>query len=189
MNNKILIIYAHPDKDGYNKEILKNTEDYLKKENKDYKLLDLYKMKFNPCLDKEELEKRNSISKDVIDIQKEVKERDTYIFIYPVWWGGMPGILKGFVDRVFLAGFAFKYVNSVPVGLLKGKRALVLTTTGAPKIYNFLTCNRGAKALTRNVLKFCAVKTKTHVFSKALNIEKDREEVRNKVKKIFENYF
>ncbi len=146
-------------------------------------------MKFNPCLDKEEMIRENKPSKEIIDIQKEVKERDTYIFIYPVWWRGMPGILKGFADRVFSAGFAFKYVNSMPVGLLKGKKALVLTTTGAPSFYNLLTCNRGAKALTRNVLKFCAIKTKTYTFSKALNIEKDREDVKKKVLKILKNNF
>ena len=34
---------------------------------------------------------------------------DQIIFIYPIWWSGMPAMLKGFIDRVFTAGFAYSY--------------------------------------------------------------------------------
>lgn len=175
---KILIIYTHPDTEGYNKEILKNTQKILKQKKVDYKLLDLYKINYNPILNKEELSvKGGSPLKDTLKIQKEIKEREL-IFIYPIWWGTMPAILKGFIDRVFSAGFAYKYVNGIPRGLLKGKKAIILTTSGAPKIYNLLTFNRATKGLKNNVLKFCSISSKAHIFPKALNIKKDREKVK-----------
>jgi NAD(P)H dehydrogenase (quinone) len=182
---KLLIIYAHPDTDGYNKEILKNTLDVFKNKKIDYKLLDLYKINYNPILDKEEIPLKGGLPlKETIKIQKDIKERDL-IFIYPIWWGTMPAILKGFMDRVFSAGFAYKYVNGIPRGLLKGKKALVLSTSGAPNIYNWITCKRATKGLTKNILSFCAVKSKAYIFGNALNIDKDRENVKKfTIKKI-----
>jgi NAD(P)H dehydrogenase (quinone) len=129
-------------------------------------------MKFNPVLDLEE------IGDDIKKIQKDITESNKLIFIYPIWWGTMPAVLKGFCDRVFTPGFAYKYINSIPRGLLKNKKALVLTTTGAPKIYNIITGNKTSKGLTKNILKFCAIPAKSYNFSSALKIKKDKEKVR-----------
>ncbi len=176
MNKKILIIYAHPDTKGYNKEILKITEEFLKKEKKDYKLLNLYKLKYNPVLDKDEMIiKGGKISLETEKFQKEIKERDNLIFIYPIWWGTMPAILKGFMDRVFSAGFAYKYINGIPRGLLNNKKALIFATSGAPNIYNKITFNKFTKSLSKDVLKFCAISSKSKIIGGALNIDKDGE--------------
>jgi NAD(P)H dehydrogenase (quinone) len=183
MNKKILIIYAHPDTKGYNQEILKNTIEFLKKEKKDYKLLDLYKLKYNPVLDREEMIiKGGKISLETQKFQKDIKERDNLIFIYPVWWASMPAILKGFMDRVFSAGFAYKYINGMPRGLLNNKKALIFATSGAPDIYNKITFNKFTKSLSKDVLKFCAISSKSKIIGGALNIDKAGENER--VKKI-----
>lgn len=55
------------------------------------------------------------------------------MFIYPVWWYGRPALLKGWIDRVLPPGFAYRYERSGVNGLLAGKRAVVLQTTGAPR--------------------------------------------------------
>jgi NAD(P)H dehydrogenase (quinone) len=172
MKSKILIVYSHPDKESYNKEILTKTIEILKEKKIDYQVLDLYKMKFNPILEKEELNR--IISNETKEIQNKIKESNKLIFIYPIWWGTMPAILKGFCDRVFTPGFAYKYINSIPRGLLKNKKALVLTTSGAPKIYNLLTCNKFTKGLIKNILSFCGIASSSYIFSSALNIEKDK---------------
>ena len=70
-------------------------------------------------------------------------------------------ILKGFFDRVFSAGFAFKYKNGFPVGLLKGKRAAVFSATGGPKIINkLLFGNKSMKVIVNDTLKFCGIKAR-----------------------------
>jgi len=42
-------------------------------------------------------------------LQKKMSKADEYIFIFPVWWGGMPAILKNFFDTNLSSGFAFEY--------------------------------------------------------------------------------
>lgn len=183
MNSKILVIYSNFDKDGYNKEILKNTLDFLEKEKKDYKLLDLYKMNYNPVLDdKEIILKKGKNYQETLKIQKDIKERDILIFIYPIWWGTMPAILKGFIDRTFTAGFAYKYVNSIPRGLLKGKKAFIFSTSGVRGLYNKITYNKYTRGLRKDVLRFCGISSKSIIIGKALNIKKKNE--KEKIKKI-----
>jgi NAD(P)H dehydrogenase (quinone) len=180
MNNKILIIYTHPDTDGYNKEILRVVEEKLKKEQIDYNLIDLYKIKYNAILEKEELYTKGNrfISEENIKIQNEIKQRDKLIFIYPIWWGTMPAILKGFTEKVFTPRFAYYYENKLPNGLLKEKKAFIFSSSGSPRIYNLLTFNRAVKTLTKNVLKFCGIKSDFLIIPSAFNVEKDKDKIK-----------
>jgi NAD(P)H dehydrogenase (quinone) len=61
-----------------------------------------------------------------------LKEADTVIFLFPLWWFGLPAILKGWVDRVFAFGFAYGPAQRLATGPLRGKKAMVALTTGAP---------------------------------------------------------
>lgn len=70
---------------------------------------------------------------------------------------GMPAILKGFIDRIFVAGFAYKYEGTLPKGLLKGKKAWVINTLDSPLWYVALLY-RSADwiIMKRGVLRFAA---------------------------------
>src|SRR5690554_5488440 len=65
------------------------------------------------------------------------KKNDHLVWIHPVWWGGLPAIMKGFIDRLFLLGFAFQYRENFNHydELLKGKTALIITTLDQPSMY------------------------------------------------------
>src|SRR5690606_7614580 len=85
------------------------------------------------------------------------------VVVYPTWWGTMPAILKGFFDRTFLPGFAFKYRKDSQYWdkLLSGKTAHVIITADTPVWYNILEYQRsGEKVIVRNILGFCGIKTK-----------------------------
>jgi NAD(P)H dehydrogenase (quinone) len=84
----------------------------------------------------------------------------------------MPAIMKGFIDRVFSAGFAFKYTNGVPVGLLKGKKATVFVSSGARKILTkvFLG-NRFEKLIASDILGFCGIKAKVYQVGNAKQLD------------------
>ncbi|UFU06115.1 NAD(P)H-dependent oxidoreductase [Ruania halotolerans] len=68
--------------------------------------------------------------------QEKLRAADLLVLQFPLWWGGMPAILKGWVDRVFVNGFAFNVTNETGrtlkygEGGLEGKRALVVVTAG-----------------------------------------------------------
>jgi len=83
------------------------------------------------------------------------------IFVYPTWWGGMPALLKGFIDRTFQSGFAFKYRSDSPFPdqLLKGRTAELLVTMDSPPwYYRFINGAPGHKQMKRTILAFCGIK-------------------------------
>jgi NAD(P)H dehydrogenase (quinone) len=168
---KTLIIYAHPNTGGHCAELLKNVIIELKAKKEDYLLWDLYKMKYDPILHGNEHYTRGNytISKQNQEIQKHIANADKLIFIYPVWWNSMPAILKGFVDRVFTARFAFKFVKSMPVGLLKGKKSVVFITSGASNLFSCIfQGKRAAKIMKKDILQYCGIKTKVFQYGKTL---------------------
>ncbi|MFT4310151.1 MAG: NAD(P)H-dependent oxidoreductase [Candidatus Woesearchaeota archaeon] len=125
-------------------------------------IIDLYADTYNPLYDE---------SDDVLTKKYKayIKESDKLIFIYPVWWNGPPAVMKGFFDRVMSQKFAFKYVQvpflgfGRPVGLLQGKKAVVITTSGSPNwIHTLFQQRRAGLNATFDVLHFCGIKAKLY---------------------------
>ncbi|QOR70312.1 NAD(P)H-dependent oxidoreductase [Ruania alkalisoli] len=77
-----------------------------------------------------------TLAPDIRTEQAKLREADLLVLQFPLWWGGMPAILKGWFDRVFVNGFAFNVTNAAGrtlkygEGGLEGKRALVVVTAG-----------------------------------------------------------
>ncbi|MCF7862373.1 NAD(P)H-dependent oxidoreductase [Candidatus Woesearchaeota archaeon] len=163
---KDLIIYTHPGGEGHCNAILKAVQKQLK----NYEVLDLYKMKFDPVLTKTEITDGIKQAK-ITDIQKKIKNSDRMIFIYPFWWGGMPAILKGFFDRVFSNGFAFTSEGKMPKGLLGDKQALIFMTSGAPNIFHLISGYRGIKVVEKDILGMCDIKTKSIIIGSCSKID------------------
>lgn len=132
---KYLIVYAHPNPKSFNQAIKEQVEAQIKKTGKEFAVRDLYRMKFNPLLDVQDfsLMIKGRLAKDIKREQDYVKDAHTLIFIYPIWWFGMPAILKGYIDRVFSHGFAFRFTEKGPEGLLPGKKVIIFNTTGGPE--------------------------------------------------------
>jgi NAD(P)H dehydrogenase (quinone) len=183
---KTLIIYAHPDHESHAKHTLELVEKKLKEKNINYELVDLYKEKFNPVLPEDEIygAKAKVPKKEIAHLRSKIDESNHLIFIYPVWWSGMPAILKGFIDRVFSGGYAFKYSDKgIPIGLLKGKKATVFATTGANKFTTWLFLgNRFKKNIAKDILEFCGIKTEVyHTDTARVLDDKQKEKIRKNV--------
>jgi NAD(P)H dehydrogenase (quinone) len=74
---------------------------------------------------------------DVVAEQEKLFRADFLVFQFPLWWFGLPAILKGWVDRVFAAGLTYGGGRWYSNGVFRGKRALLsLTTGGPPTIYS-----------------------------------------------------
>jgi NAD(P)H dehydrogenase (quinone) len=183
---KTLIIYAHPNTGGHCSEILKSVISELKEKKEDYLLWDLYKMKYDPILqDKEHYTRGNyTVSKQNKEIQKHISNSEKLIFIYPVWWNSMPAVLKGFIDCVFIARFAFKFVKGMPIGLLKGKKSAVFITSGASNLFSYIfQGKRAAKIMKKDILQYCGIKTKVFQYGKALEFNDNSKTKINKLVK------
>lgn len=80
------------------------------------------------------------LEEDILRAQQLILWADHTIMAYPTWWGSMPALTKGFIDRVFLPGFAFKHHKgkNFPEKLLKGKSIRLLVTMDAPKWWFYI---------------------------------------------------
>jgi NAD(P)H dehydrogenase (quinone) len=132
---KYLIVYAHPDPKSFNRALLGAVERRLDETGESYEVRDLYALGFDPVLAREELAPGGAADARG-DARRErdlVAGADALIFIYPVWWFAMPAIMKGYIDRVFSEGFAFAFERGRFRGLLGGKKAFIINTTGSPR--------------------------------------------------------
>jgi len=132
---KYLIVYAHPNPKSFNHAILETISQELQKKKREFTVRDLYRIGFNPVLSTKDLLaiQNGAVPKDIKKEQNYISKADTLIFIFPIWWSAMPAMLKGYIDRVFSLGFAYDITEDEVIGLLKGKKVFIVTTTGASK--------------------------------------------------------
>lgn len=186
---KTLIVYSHPHHNGHHGYFLEQLLLILLNKKIEYEVLDLYALSFDPVLKAEEIIRGENFVTDVLikNFQDKITEAEKLIFIFPVWWQNMPAILKGFFDRVFSGGFAFRYKKSgLPEGLLTGKRAAVFSATGSPKIVNKLIfSNRAMKIVIKDILSFCGIKAKGYSIGSARTLnDKNKKEIIREVSKV-----
>ena len=157
---KILIINGHPDKESFCFALAESYKKGADSTGANCKLIDLADLDFTLNLS-HGYKQITELEPDLLKIQVDILDANHIVFVYPTWWGTYPALLKGFIDRVFLPGFAFKYRdNSIFWDkLLKGKTARLIVTMDTPKWYNFLVYkNAGHNSMKKAVLKFCGVK-------------------------------
>ena len=130
MNN--LIIYAHPNPKSFNSAIKDEIVNVSKSRGWDTVIRDLYSMNFDPILTGKDLIsfKKGDISQDILTEQEYIRWADVISIIYPLWWTGFPAILKGYFDRVFAYGFAYKYNKEGKIPMLCDKEAVFICTLG-----------------------------------------------------------
>lgn len=188
---KILIINGHPDAESYCYAIhnaYKKGVLYTSSEVKEILVKDL---KFNVNLEFG-YRKRTELEPDLLIAQQKIKWADHIVWIYPVWWGSYPAILKGFIDRVFLPGFAFqKRENSVWWDqFLKGKTARIISTLDQPKwYYRWINNHPSHTSIKKLTLNFVGIKQVKFTTIGSLRLSKDsyREKWLQKVEQLGKN--
>lgn len=129
---RILIIYSNHHGDNFNSGLLKRLISKITESGDELMVRDLYQMNFDPVLRTSDFE-MISAGNPPEDIRKEqefIKWADVLLFIYPIWWGGMPAIVKGYIDKVFSWGFAYKSNGNGPYPLLTDKKAILMNSFG-----------------------------------------------------------
>ncbi|MHB1405026.1 MAG: NAD(P)H-dependent oxidoreductase [Desulfitobacteriaceae bacterium] len=175
-----LIIYAHPNKKSFNHVILEQVKRGLKDGNHTFTVIDLYEENFNPVLIFNEQIKRSELANNIETehYRELVRQADHLIFIYPIWWYGTPAILKGFLDRVFVSGFAYTNKGKLPKGLLGDKSAWVVYTIDSPSWFvRLFRRNVEWKVMSDAILKYCGIKRiKRMMFAGVKNSSPERRQ-------------
>ncbi|MFJ9849083.1 NAD(P)H-dependent oxidoreductase [Streptomyces sp. NPDC101150] len=152
---KVLWLFAHPDQRSLSGALKTEGLRTLDAHGHRHRVSDLYAMGWNPLVNpadyahdpadrlligdaSERAYVHGHLSPDIRAEQQKLTWADTLVIQFPLWWYGMPAILKGWFDRVFVKGFAFGITDPATGrpqrygdGKLAGKRALVIVTAGA----------------------------------------------------------
>ncbi|MGL1887515.1 MAG: NAD(P)H-dependent oxidoreductase [Reichenbachiella sp.] len=157
----ILIINGHPDSKSFNQALSDTYYESLNQEKVTSSIIQLRDLNFDPIL-RYGYRQRTELEPDLLIAIDKIKAADHIVWVYPMWWYGMPALLKGFVDRTFLPGVAFDYQenNTIPNKLFKGKTAHLIITSDSPRWYDFLIMKSPAlNQMKKGVLAFCGIKT------------------------------
>jgi len=157
---KILIILGHPNRKTLGGSLTESYKNGALRSGAEVKEINLADLDFDPILHLGYKEIQ-ALEPDLVRAQELIKWAEHIVFVYPIWWGTMPALLKGFIDRTFLPGFAFKYRPNSPFWdkFLTGKSARLIITMDAPAWYNYwINGNAGPKAMKKTILEFCGIK-------------------------------
>ena len=94
---------------------------------------DLYQEHFDPILPDAEIPKDAALPPDIQSHCNEVRDAEGYVIVHPNWWGQPPALLKGWLDRVLRQGVAYQFGPGGVEELLRGRRAVVFTTSNTPR--------------------------------------------------------
>lgn len=152
---KVLWVFAHPEPESLSGALRDTGVETLLDLGHEVRQSDLYAMRWNPAVDEGDFRRDEdgrlvvgaaaeaayadgTLSGDIRAEQEKLRWADTLIVHFPLWWYGMPAILKGWFDRVFVKGFAFGVRDPATgatlrygEGNLADKRAMVVVAAGA----------------------------------------------------------
>ncbi len=157
---KILLINGHPDSESYNHAL---AESYIKgatNSGAEVKQINVAELSFNPNL-KFGYRMRTELEPDLLKAQDSIQWADHIVWIYPVWWGSVPALMKGFLDRVLLPGFAFKKREGSVWWdkYLTGKTSRIICTLDQPAWYYRWINNRpSSMAMKKLTMNFIGIK-------------------------------
>jgi NAD(P)H dehydrogenase (quinone) len=150
-----LIVYAHPEPTSFSAALKDSASRALAAAGHVVEISDLYAEGFNPVAGREDFvgvadasrfhyqteqlhaSKTNGFASDLAREQARLLRADLFVFVFPLWWGGLPAILKGWFDRVCAYGVAYADGKRFDQGYFVGRRAVLgLTTGGTPERFS-----------------------------------------------------
>ena len=158
-NKNILIINGHPYKESYNHALSLAYKNAAVSSGTVCKDIFIHQLKFQHALEFG-YNQRINLEPDLLEAWEKITWADHIVIVYPIWWGGMPGVMKSFFDRLFLPGMAFQYrENSVFWDkLLSGKTGHIIATMDSPSWYfKWVYHSHSIRQLKKNILEFCGI--------------------------------
>jgi NAD(P)H dehydrogenase (quinone) len=136
----VLIVYAHPEPRSFNGAMRDVAVETLASAGHEVVVSDLYAMHFNAVVGADDFTGERAdpgflsiareqtkayeigtLAPDIVAEQEKLRRADLVIFQFPIWWFGMPAILKGWADRVFARGFAYSTGRKYDTGLFRAR--------------------------------------------------------------------
>jgi putative NADPH-quinone reductase len=161
---KISVILAHPDPNSFNHAIAQRACQTLEGAGHTVIFHDLCAEGFDPLLPAAELNTKAPTPVELARYCEELQQSDGLVIVHPNWWGQPPAAMKGWIDRVFRPGVAYRFLEGdngegVPVGLLRTQTAVVFNTSNTPPEREMQEFGDPLERIWRKcILEFCGVK-------------------------------
>ncbi|WP_312557947.1 NAD(P)H-dependent oxidoreductase [Empedobacter brevis] len=177
---KIVVTNGHPNKESFNSAIAHSYITSALSLGSQVRYIAIGELDFNPNL-QFGYQQRMELEPELVKALEDIQWSEHQVWIHPVWWLGMPAIMKGFFDRAFLPGITFKHnKEGESEGLLKGKTGRIITTAGDLSIeeYEEVYKSSGLVQLKKGILEYCGVSSIQSDFIGPLSEldEEDRKE-------------
>lgn len=160
MTQRILIILGHPSTTSFCSALADAYTESANANGHEVRVLRLGELAFDPILHNGYTQIQ-ALEPDLLRARSDILWATHLTFVFPIWWGGIPALMKGFIDRVFLPGFAFKYRagKAFPDKLLQGRTAHLLVTLDTPPwYYRWFYRMPGIHQMRKTTLAFCGIK-------------------------------
>lgn len=144
----VLIVLGHPTAGSFNSSLAEAYAEGVRAAGASATVLDVAKLEFDWKADPRSMA---ILEPDILDAQSKIRSADHVAWVYPLWWGAAPAVLKSFIDRVFITGFAMQYQSgkAMPNRLLTGKTSRILITMDSPSWWHALMYKRSGTTWLR----------------------------------------
>ncbi len=175
--SKIFILMGNPDaEETLSNDVAVTYEAEAKAAGHEVRRTSIGDLSFDPILHKGYKEIQ-ALEPDLLKVQEDMKWADHFVLIYPLWWAGMPALLKGMWDRMYIPGFAFHF-HKDGMGwdkLLAGKTArVVITSKNWPLLERFLFGDF-TNEIARAILGFAGYKVRITKIGRAENMPESQK--------------
>ncbi|MCU1716973.1 NAD(P)H-dependent oxidoreductase [Pseudomonas sp. 5P_3.1_Bac2] len=159
---RILLIIGTPKSSGFCHALASAYAQGARSQGHVVREIKLHALSFDPVLH-EGYQSNQALEPDLLEAQRLIHWAEHLVLVYPVWWGGLPALFKGFFERILQPGFAFKYRNDQRQWdkLLSGRSADLLVTLDTPAWYFRWVYGAPAhRQMRHTILAFCGIKTR-----------------------------
>lgn len=165
---KHAIIVGHPDPNSFTMAMVARYRQTMSALGHEHVVRDLYQMDFDPRLKLAEMPDRPiwSIAPDAAAERELLKEASVFAFIYPLWFNSPPAIVKGYIDRIFGAGFGYAQLRAGGLEpLLGGRQLITITVSGSSSAWlNEQGSWESLRSLFDTYLgKVCGMRVRPHI--------------------------
>lgn len=136
---RILLIDGHPDAGSFCAVLARAYVEGAREAARDIDTVAVRDLVFDPIL-RFGYRQSQPLEPDLLAVQEKILASTHVVWVAPMWWGGLPGLLKGFIDRTFIRGFSHRFdpARRIPVKLLPGRSATLIYTQSSPWLYTLI---------------------------------------------------
>jgi len=162
MSRRILIVVGHPDPspDRLCRGLAKAYGEGAEKAGHAVRRVDLAVLEFPMLRTMQEFE-HGALPVELKDAAEAIVWAEHIVFVFPLWLGTMPALLKAFLEQVMRPGTAFAYPDTgggFTKTLLRGRSARVVVTMGMPSVvYRLWFLGHGIAGMKRSILHFVGI--------------------------------